>query len=140
MDPAHTTSAVTHNPMGDEGVAQLSSRGFVVLKGLVPKEACARARELLDDTFGPRGKSAEAYVHGRGWKLSHYTQARADAHDQAFWDSCEPFLQSNNFYHDMRHPIRSGVGAELVPPALVAAMQTVLRSPVRHAAICPQAV
>ena len=35
---------------------------------------------------------------------------------------------SNNFYHDMRHPIRSATPAECLPPALVEAMQTALRS------------
>ena len=107
---------------------QLQNRGFVVLKGLVPKEACARARALIDRTFGPKGESAEDYIRAQGESISHYAESRAPAGDRAFWDSCGPFLQSKNFYHDMRHPIRSGVAAECIPPSLVAAMQTVLRS------------
>ena len=58
---------------------QLQSRGFVVLRGVVPKDACARARALIDDTFGPKGQSAEAHIHSRGWQLSHYTKSRAKA-------------------------------------------------------------
>ena len=112
--------------MVDCGVLQ--DRGFVILKGLVPKAACARARALIDSTFGPHGESAEAHIRSRGEELSHYLPARAAADDHDFWNSCGPFLQSKNFYHDMRHPIRSGVAAECIPPALVAAMQIVLRS------------
>lgn len=114
--------------MVDDCAELLQSRGFVVLKGLVPKEACARARALIDETFGEKGESAVAHIRSKGWELSHYTKARASAGDGEFWSSCGPFLQSRNFYHDMRHPIRSGVAAELIPPALVDTMQTVLRS------------
>jgi hypothetical protein len=106
----------------------LEDRGFVVLKGLVSKAACARARALIDSTFGPKGESAAEHIHAHGGVISHHVKARAPADDSAFWGSCGPFLQSNNFYHDMRHPIRSPVAAECIPPALVAAMEAVLRS------------
>ena len=108
----------------------LENEGYVVLKGLVPKAACARARALIDSTFGPKGESAVPYLHSQGEELSnaHYVGGRAPADDANFWDSAGPFLQSNNFYHDMRHPIRSATPAECLPPALVEAMQTALRS------------
>lgn len=106
----------------------LEDRGYVILQGVVPKAACARARALIDETFGPPGENAEPYIRSRGDELSHYSTSRAPSDDYNFWKTCGPFLQSKNFYHDMRHPIRSSVAAECVPPQLVAALQIALRS------------
>ena len=47
----------------------LEDRGYVILRGVVPKAACARARALID-TFGAHGECAEAYIRSRGEALS----------------------------------------------------------------------
>lgn len=50
----------------------------------------------------------------QGWSLSHYLTPRADQDDGEFWATAAPFLQSKNFYHDIRHPIRDPVSVEVV--------------------------
>ena len=107
---------------------QLATLGYTVVPGIVGPEDCRRARELLDDIFGPCGESAEEHIRAKGWELSHYLTPRAEPDDAAFWASASPFLQTENFYHDVRHPIRDSATAALINQRMIDVVGECLRS------------
>jgi hypothetical protein len=130
--------------------AGLAENGFAIVRSVVTPEVCRRARELIDDHLGPRTICVEEHVQSRGWTLttnqttSSYTSGkpRAPASDHAYWSTAPPFLQSRNYRHDIRHPVRgngAGVLAELVTgPQLEACAQALRVSDPRELKLLQQ--
>lgn len=90
---------------------ELRRTGFCIVRRVVGIDACRAACALIDDHLGPPGKSVEQYVNSKGWELSKQYNGNPrpppDA-DCEWWAAAPPFLQSNNYRHDIRHPIRDG--------------------------------
>ena len=108
--------------------------GYCIVPAVVSPAACAAACALIDDYLGPCGASVEAHVEARGWALSkQYNDnprvppgaTATEVHD--FWATAPPFLQSNNYRHDIRHPVRDGpTMAGLITSPQVDVLATVL--------------
>ena len=89
----------------------LRRTGFCIVREAVDIDACRAARVLIDDHLGPCGKSVEQFVQSRGWELSKQYNGNPRPPAEAgseWWAKAPPFLQSNNYRHDIRHPIRDG--------------------------------
>ncbi len=90
---------------------ELRRTGFCIVRGAVGIEACRAACTLIDDHLGPRSRSVEEFVQRRGWELARQYNGNPrpplDAGSE-WWADAPPFLQSNNYRHDIRHPIRDG--------------------------------
>lgn len=110
---------------------ELYAKGFTVVRGVVGPEACARARALIDDYLGPCGASVEAHVEARGWSIAKQyndnPRVKPGVDSSDFWATAPPFLQSNNYRHDIRHPIRDPVVAGLITAPQVAVHAEALR-------------
>jgi hypothetical protein len=108
---------------------ELFERGFTVVRGAVPLEACRRACSLLDEYLGPPGASVADHVERvQGWPLAKQYAGGSQrcpppdaspAVKAAFWADAPPYLQSNSYRHDVRHPIRDQCMAGLITQAQV---------------------
>ena len=110
--------------------------GYAVVKGVIPRDVCARARAFMDAELGPPAERVHAHVAQRyglnevedtGDKWGKWPGplgiARYDGEGLR-----PPEIASGGYRHSLRHPIRHPVCAELVPPAMVRMHERLLRT------------
>ena len=110
--------------------------GYAVVKGVIPRDVCARARAFMDAELGPPAERVHAHVaqtyglnevEDTGDKWGKWPGplgiARYDGEGLR-----PPEIASGGYRHSLRHPIRHPVCAELVPPAMVRMHERLLRT------------